>query len=238
MKIFNRNLQIRLIWIVIIVAILIALVLGSMYWNVNADSKLASIYSGLFTGLVIAIVQLFLSWYEFKEIEKFKSMGVIDIRADRDDRDFYERIIKQAKRNISLMGVTASRFIDDFADLNSDRESSKVLLAAMDKGVDIKILIPEAKYLAEPKQQTDASHVAKTFRKIKSKYPNRFEVKYFDHVPTHSIFFFDDQCILGPVFPEISSKDTPAIQLYTSSRYVQKYLDYFEKEWKQAQPLS
>jgi hypothetical protein len=71
---------------------------------------------------------------------------------------------------------------------------------------------------------------------IKEKYPNySLEVKYFNHIPAHSIFNVDDKCIVGPVFPEVESKYTPALFLRNSSPIADKYLKYFEYEWNKAE---
>lgn len=71
---------------------------------------------------------------------------------------------------------------------------------------------------------------------IKKNYPNcSLDVKYFKHVPAHSVFSVDDKSIVGPVFPEVESKYTPALFLRNSSPFANKYLTYFEYEWDKAE---
>jgi hypothetical protein len=231
MEIFKKNVRVPLLTAIIIFTIIFAGIAAYiLYWEPD-NGKLNNFWSGILTGLIVAIVQLFLSWYEYKEIDKFRKMLVVDIKADRDDRPFYHSLIKNAKTRISIMGVTSNRFIQDFADLNSSRDESRVLLKAMENGVEVKILIPDPTFLENDKQKDEAKHTKEALDKISQQYPTKFSVKYFNHPPAHSIFILDGQCILGPVFPGISSKDTPAVQLLNTSPYAAKYLEYYEVEW-------
>jgi len=72
---------------------------------------------------------------------------------------------------------------------------------------------------------------------IHNTYPKNFNFRYFDHTPAHSIFNFDEETIVGPVIPGISSKDTPGIHILNSSKYAKTYLDYFNKEWENAKTI-
>jgi hypothetical protein len=234
MEIMKRLMTISVIKLIILLVFLGVIALG--YWTWSTDGNLYpkrfSILSGLLTGGVIGLFQLFLSWFEHRKIEKFENMKILDVMSNRDDRKFYEGLIKKSKNEISVMGVTASRFTEHFADTKGDREDTKVLLSAMSRGVKVRILLPEPKHLGNIDKQLAEGKVKEAFTAIKADYPNRFEFKYFDHLPTHSIFIVDNKCILGPVFPDISSKDTPAVFLEKSSRFAQKYLAHFETEWK------
>ena len=61
-----------------------------------------------------------------------------------------------------------------------------------------------------------------------------FLIRYFEHKAAHSIFRIDDTCIIGPIFPEIESRNTPALHVMSSSPMAINYLDYFDSEWDQA----
>jgi hypothetical protein len=133
-----------------------------------------------------------------------------------------------------MMGVTGSRFFKDFADLSPNATSNaKVLIEALDRGVKVKILLPTKVYVELTKIQ-DFEFVKQQVAIIADKFPTNFEVRYFEHVPAHSIFKVDDACIVGPVFPELESKYTPALYLKNSSPVADKYLKYFENEWERA----
>ena len=231
MSIYKQKLNISLIVLIIFFVLLAIGILGYLFFYGTTDnSKSNVLVGGLLAGLITAFAQLFQSWYEYKTIDKFKSMQIINILTHRDDRAFYERLISGANSNIAIMGVTAIRFIEHFADISSQRQESTVLLAAMTKGVKVRVLLPTENFLNEQKLKDNFRNANSSFLNIKNTY-NQFEFKYFTHEPAHSIFIVDEQCILGPVFPGVSSKDTPAIHLYNTSPYASKYLQYFEQEW-------
>ncbi|MEX2568137.1 MAG: hypothetical protein WD431_19470 [Cyclobacteriaceae bacterium] len=134
-----------------------------------------------------------------------------------------------------MMGVTGSRFMEHFA--NDDKNAppnSKVLLEAMSKGVQVRILIPKPEFLSSESEKRIGENARARYIKIKESYPKNFHVRYFNHVPAHSVFLVDDECIVGPIFPELSSKYTPALYLRSKSPFAEKYIDYFEHEWKKS----
>lgn len=53
-------------------------------------------------------------------------------------------------------------------------------------------------------------------------------------MPTHSIFLFDENCLIGPIFDNLESKDTPTIVAKKNSPFVKDYLEYFDSEWSEA----
>lgn len=234
MKVFDKKITINFFFVIILIVSIAIFFLWSDYFKGSYTlEKKETLLSGLITGLIIALLQLFLSWYEHKEINRFKKMKVLDIRSHRDDRDFYSNLIKNAKNRIDIMGVTASRFVSDFADTQSTRPEKTILFDALTRGVVVRILVPEDGYLLDQKLKDIAKHTKEQFIAINAKSTN-FNFRYYNHVATHSIFIIDDICILGPVFPNISSKDTPAIQIRKDSPYAEKYLHYFEDEWTSA----
>lgn len=231
MKIFNKQIEISVIRLITILLFFAILLLGYIFFFTKQNEKANTVFSGLFTGLIVALFQLIMGWYEYSQIDKFKSMKIKDVRVDRDGRDFYESLIKRAKSQVKIMGVTAFRFMSDFADPDSTQERAKVLLSAMAKGVKVHILIPDPQYLDSQEQKNLAASAKQRLDRVAKEYPQNFTYKYFNHIPTHSIFQIDDLCIIGPVFPHLASKDTPAIFLESTSPFAKKYLEYLEDEW-------
>jgi len=131
-----------------------------------------------------------------------------------------------------MMGVTANRFFNDFADDSPNATANaKVLLDALQRKVKVRVLLPESEFVEDNKKQ-DVEKVKQHVKSILTKHPDfSLEVKHFKHVPAHSIFNVDDKCIVGPVFPELESKYTPALYLHNSSPMANKYLSYFDDEW-------
>lgn len=230
MTIFNKSIRITVTLLVLAVLIVSTIILGICYWN-SSNEKIGSILGSLVAGLVVAIIQFIIAWQDYLQTERLKELKLIKVLYNRDDRTFYENYIKKSKRKISLMGVTGSRFFKDFADNSPNATSNaKVLIEALDRGVKVKILLPAKEFLEETKKQ-DIEIVMKHVAFFTDKYSTNFEMRYFKHVPAHSIFRVDDECIVGPVFPALESKYTPALYLKNSSPVADKYLKYFDNEW-------
>jgi hypothetical protein len=204
-----------------------------------------TITGGVATGALIAMAQYLVSLREQreidqaykelykkeKEIEEFKKMGVERILTTRDDPETYGSIISESTDRIWVMGNTASRMLDDFA--NKDASSkwySKALLGFLDKGGEVKILISDQRYLFRAKDRKKFDLAKMQLNELSKKYSN-FNYCYTKHIPTHSIFVFDEYCLLGPIFDNIESKATPALAMDTNSEYAQKYLSYFNNQW-------
>lgn len=235
MNIFKQNIKIR-ITTVIIVSLIVAIIIFSILYVKSSDTKISAILGSLIAGLIVAIIQFLIAWQDYKQTEKLKELDLIEILFDRDNRTFYEEYINNSKRKIDMMGVTASRFFKDFADDSPNATSNaKVLINALKRNVKVRVLLPDAEFVDENKKQ-DVIMVKSQVTAIKMNYPNCFlDVKYFKHVAAHSVFNVDDKCIVGPVFPEVESKYTPALFLRNSSPLAHKYLKYFEYEWNKAE---
>ena len=235
MKIFGINYKITATLIIGI--ILLLLTISFLVWfNKTNDVKLLSLLGSLVAGFIIALIQFTIALQENMQIEKLKELELIKVMYDRDDRIFYEKYIDKAKHEIFVMGVTAIRFFYDFADYEpSATKNAKVLLYKLDQGINVKILLPKSEFLEKESKKNDLDKVKQHIESIKRRFPEyKLEVKYFEHIPSHSIFMVDDTCIVGPVFLNVESKYTPALHLRKSSPLAIKYIAYFNDEWKSA----
>lgn len=216
----------------IIVAILtiLTIVFILLFLNSNFDSKFGIITGGIGAGLIVAIIQYLFSLQEFKAFSNIKKLDIKKILPSRDEEYFYSSLIKNANMEIKVMGVTAFRMMEDFADETSPREDKKVLLSSLSKGVSVKLLLPQKDFLSDPRDQIKHDQSKEIFNKLKNKFKT-FEVKYFKHIPTQSIFLVDQNCILGPVLSNFASKDTPCIYMGVNNDFAKKYIEYFDKEW-------
>lgn len=233
MNIFTKGIYIYLYKIIFFLLIAAAVVFAYNYFNVN-DPKTSALYGGLTTGLIVAIIQLLIMWSDHSEIEKIKKLKIKKILPHRDDEKLYGDIIKQSEKEIRVLGNTASRFLQDFADEN--RKDKRVLLDALSRKVKVKFLLPHPKWLATDDDKDKANIAERKIADLSIKYSNLFECRYYDHAPFHNLVMADDECLVGPIFPHISSKDSPAIYTDNSSIFVKPYLKYFEYEWERAKP--
>lgn len=219
----------------LIVVILLLVVIGICWKCYSASPTTPSgvVLGSLIAGLIVALIQFFLSWWDYKMTKKVEDLRLIEILYDRDNRDYYANLINKSRREIRVMGVTAKRFFEHFADVTvGARPDAQVLIAALNRGVKVKLLLPSREYISKNKRAS-YEQVEETLKGIKSKFPDaEIEIRYFDHIPAHSIFMVDSECIVGPVFENVESKNTPALHLKNESPFAEKYVAYFEQEWK------
>lgn len=237
MNVFNKSIKLSLCKIVLTILVLVIIVSVIIYFIIdNPSSKWGALFGSLVAGFVVALIQFLISWQEYRETEKLKKLKLIEVMYNRTSRKQYGDFIRSANRKLDVMGVTAVRFFNDFADTSSGApENAKVLLNAMGRNVKVRILLPSDEFLPNDAKRQDANRVRLQYGKIKEKYPDNIEIRYFGHTAAHSIFRIDDTCIVGPVFPNLESKNTPALHVMKSSPIALHYMDYFETEWNSAQ---
>ena len=198
----------------------------------DPGSNWGAIFGSLIAGLLVAIIQFLISWQEYKETEKLKELKLVEVLYNRRTKEQYCEYIKSTTRKLDVMGSTAVRLFRDFADTTKGApENSRVLLLAMDRGVKVRILLPRDEFLLNDEKRQDAKEVKSRRNEINHE---NLEIRYFKHKAAHSIFRSDDTCIIGPIFPEIESRNTPALHVMSSSPMAINYLEYFDSEWDQA----
>ena len=217
----------------IYIAIILILLAGFwLYFEIEIENeKWVMLIGSTISGLIVVLLTVSLSYYEFKKIERFRQMGVIDMLPERTDKKYYEEILRNAKTLIQVMGTSCTRFLDDFG--NQSRPDH-VLIDVMDNNTTLKlqILVPDEKNMdEESKQKFNTSSMTQIINSLKEKYPERFKIKRFNFTPSHSFVRADHDLIVGPVFPRVDSRHAPAIHLKTSSEYAKKYIQYYEDVW-------
>ncbi len=234
MKILSREFKAQWFYPIVLILILFIIVL-SFWFNSSAatDDKLNAILSGLITGFVALLLQLWFSWVEQNKLKKFDDLKIINILATRDDPEYYRPIIESAKRDVMVLGVTCSRFLDDFADDEKRAPNkNKVLLKLLDKKkLKVKLLVADETALDNENDKSKAKAAQPRLARLSEKYPNNFFYAYYKYTPSHSVMVIDDESIVGPIFPGVSSKYSPAIHLKSDSKFVEHYREYFDKLW-------
>lgn len=222
---------------ILIISILLVILLGVslyLYLQLDSSNKISGLSGNLTIGLAVALIQLGLAYSDYSKNAELRKLELKEILYDRDARDKYEAYIKKSQRQIDVMGVTAARFFSHFAELDENATvNAKALIFALERGVQVRVLLPLENYLPNDEKKNDAKIVLEKYKKIAARY-DKIVIRYFDHLPAHSIFRIDDTCIVGPVFPDVESKYTPALYLANTSPMAVKYLNYFESEWNQA----
>lgn len=233
MEIFNRKFSISGFWVVLIVLLLLISVFLYLFLADIGGRLVTTIWGSLVAGLIVAVIQLIWQYSDYRKLNAISELGLLKIFKDRDDAIVYGEYIKSATKTIDVLGVTAYRFFTDFADMREEATSKKkVLLDRLNNGVNVRVLLPQGSYLKKERRHR-YEEVRKVVNQIKVQYPNtKLEVRYFNHIPCHSIFRVDSSCIIGPVLEGMDSQYTPGLQLKVDSELARKYLDYFESEWE------
>ncbi|MDE0316884.1 MAG: hypothetical protein OXM61_18510 [Candidatus Poribacteria bacterium] len=216
-----------------LILLILVSILSGMFWiyYTMQSEKWAALIGGIISGLVAVIVTLCLSYYEFKKIERFKRLGIKDVLPERTDKKYYEQIIRNAKTLIQVMGTSCTRFLDDFGD-QSRPEHALVDTLNSKSSLKVQILVPnESNMDITSKARFESDSIKRVINELTEKYSDRFIIKRFNFPPTHSLVRADNHLIVGPVFPKVDSRHTPAIHLKTSSEYAKKYIQYFDDVW-------
>lgn len=242
MSIYNKKLSISMPWAIVIVTILLLVAFGAISILMTEKTILANegplwvFASGVVSGLVVTLAQFCLSWADAKAIDRFRRMGVENVLTTRDEESYYGKLIQTASSQVDVLGSTATRLMLDFADLNSPKAEKRALIEALKNGVPVRILVATPAQLDSSDQYKYPVN-RKRFEAIAAIYSN-FEVRYFDTTPIASFVRADHELVVGPLLPGVESKHTPALHVYNHSPYAASYLNYFEKTWTTAMPLS
>jgi len=229
-------------WAIVAVATLLLAVFGAITILLTDKVVLAKegplwvFASGVASGLVVTLAQFCLSWADAKAIDRFRRMGVENVLTTRDEEAYYGKLIQTARSHLDVLGSTATRLMLDFADLNSPKAEKRALIEALKNGVPVRILVATPARL-DSNDQYKYPVNRKRFEAIAAIYSN-FEVRYFDTTPIAAFVRADHELVVGPLLPGVESKHTPALHVYNHSPYASSYLNYFERTWAVAMPLS
>lgn len=220
------------------VLVAITAIIGAMlyYTDSTADSRYIGILSGLVTGLGIAAIQFFTQYIEQNTLAEYKKHGLDEFLPNRKNAEYYRKLIRQTAvgDKIVVVGVTCNRLLDDFANLANAH--SQDLLEAMARNVDVTLLLPKTKYLIEPNLSDFNHKTLPTAQAIAARYPSNFKVLYYDFEPSHSIFLAGSYCLVGPIFKNIPSRDTPAIKFHKDGQYIKPYIQYINETIHSSSP--
>lgn len=233
MEFFKKVLNIYLYRIIFWLVSIVILLCLFLYFR-ESNIRLATLLGGVTTGLFVGWLQLLLMATEHREMEKIKRLGIKEILSYRDNESFYRKVIERAEEEIFVLGNTAFRFMNDFAD--ETRKDKRALIDALNRKVHIKFLLPEPDSLWNPDDKDRAGISLRSIKKLKTKYNDLVELKHFSHPPFHSLVLSDNDCFVGPIFPNRTSRNTPTIYTDKSSIFAKSYLEYFNYEWSTANP--
>jgi hypothetical protein len=233
-SIYSKYVSYRLSWIVLIGLIVILGVCGYLYSQGNLNEKWLALIGGLISSLIAVGIQFLMGWNEHREIESFKEMGLLKVLPNRDGKEtYYYELLKNAKKRLDFLGNTSYSFLDDFGGTNIEAgEKVSAILRAMERGVNVRIMVIDRDNLDPSKHQKfDAAEIKlKALSDIK---PNQFKYTYIDQTPSYTLVTVDDECIVGGIIPLVESDVTSAVHALKSSPFLKCYLDHFDKSWNE-----
>ena len=206
--------------------LLLGLIIVTVLFFCVDNAKWSAFLGGISGGLFGVTITFLFSMYEYGAIDRYRALGVLDILADRRDTSYYKNIVKDAKEIVQVMGTSCARFIEDFADADSDEH---VLIDALKKHDNLKItLLAPTKECMDDNSKLNFEAGKEKLDKLQDRFPDRVFLKRYNFEPRHSLVRVDSDLIVGPVFQGVESKNSPAIHLTTDSAYAQKYLEHVD----------
>ena len=104
------------LWTALIV-VLLALTTLSLFWYYALDAnnvKLVGLVGGVVSGLVVAVLTFVISIRPLQELDQFQRMGIKALLANRHDKIYYGQVVRDAQKEVCVMGASCTRFVEDF----------------------------------------------------------------------------------------------------------------------------
>lgn len=233
---YKRVVVVNSHWFLLAVFFALCCILSVTHFLISATCypRLSSFIGGLAAAFFVATLQFLIQFHEQIKLSKFRRHGVLDFLEERSGKDVYQKIIKTSRKGtkIQLQGVTGNRFLQDFADFNDER--SRALIEALDRGVSVEILVAHPDFLNTENKPDLLNKTVRLSEELIKRFPSSFEIKYYKAYPSHNILACGEVCLVGPVFKDKSSKNSPAIIFDRSGSYVSPYLENFSNMWAEA----
>lgn len=202
---------------------------------VGKDSHLLNLSLGLVSGVAVLLFQFLVDNKRDKDLEDLENTRIKRVLDSRDKEDYYGALIAAANTEIVVFGVTANRFLTDFADVLHPEPAKRVLISALDRGVEVRLLLCSRDYLAGEDDKAKHDSAATRIQGIVEGKPTaKVQCRYYKHAPTLSMVVADSAFLVGPVFQGKESKHTSTIHAIAGGAFAKEYWDNFEREWKTA----
>jgi len=229
MKLYNTNINIPVSIILLFSLAILSSVLVYLYLFTALDPKWGPLIGGATISSIAALFQYLVSFFDYRNNEKLKDSGVIEFLSSRGDKNYYQKIIKNSRTELKLLFHTSRRFCEDFC---SDGKGDNLLIEMLNTKpkLNVKLLIL-SKPLLPQAEQASYEMASVILLKMQQEFGSRFQVKYYNHTPTHNIFISDNDTIIGPYFEGVKSKYSHSIHFKSNADFITEYKEYFDVEW-------
>lgn len=199
------------------------------YYLDSGEAKLLGLIGGIETGLIVYLLTFLTLLKPLRELERFRSMGIKALLANRHDQAYYKKLVSNGARRVDVMGASCSRFVQDFLDVESD---DKVLVDALSNHTYLKVrlLIPDDENLSSEARSSLPRTLAKV-EQAHQRFGDRVELRRFAHKAQHSFVIVDGDIVAGPIFAGDNSRHAPAVHVSAETAFGRKYEDYFDTVW-------
>ena len=89
---FSKKIKLNLS-VIAAILLLIAIFICWKYYAVNPTSPVGAVLGSIIAGLIVALMQLGLSWWDYQMMQKIEKLRLIEILYDRDNRIYYANLI-------------------------------------------------------------------------------------------------------------------------------------------------
>lgn len=198
------------------------------------DGHLYNLSLGLVTGVVVLLFQFLVDNQRDRDFEELEMTRIKRVLASRDKEEYYRELIREARTEIVVFGVTASRFLNDFADGAHPAGTKRELYTALQRGVSVRFLLASREFLSTEGDRSKYDDATQKLNALKTAHSPLLEVRCYKHTPTLSMVVADKNFLVGPVFEGKESKHTTTIHALAGGEFATEYWNNFEKEWKVA----
>jgi hypothetical protein len=216
--------------ILVLLIVAITAAVAVWYYFIDPNSvKAIGVLGGIIAGFLVFLLTFVVSIGPLQQLDRYEKMGIKGVLDNRHDKEYYGRILKEAKREVRVMGASCTRFVDDFLD---KRNEDRVLVDAlrMYPKLTVQILIPDNRHISEH-ARARIPQLLEKLESLTSEFGSRVQIRRFSHHAHHSFVIADESLIAGPVFEGDRSKYAPAVHISMSSRFAQKYNEHFQMVW-------
>jgi hypothetical protein len=204
------------------------------YWLDDQSAKMISLVGGVVSALLVFILTFATTVRPIQQLDRYKRMGIRAVLRNRHDKEYYRRIVANAKKDVRVMGASCTRFIEDFLDVKSD---DRVLVNALriNPALRVQLLTPQEQYMAES-AKVRSQEVGKLLAPLKREFGERIEMRRFAERAAHSLVIVDDDLVAGPIFEGDKSKYAPAVHVSMWTDFARKYSEHFDEVWQASAP--
>ena len=234
MNIYRTNINISLAKLITGSLLIVTAFLLYFYANGKVSEKWAPIIGGMAVSSLVSLIQFLINYKNYRSSEKLEDCGVKEFLETRGDKNYYSKLINNSNKELRLIFNTSKRFFEDFC---QEEQGDNLLTTKLDKNPELKVrmLLTDFDFLSEDDRASFG--ISKTeIARLSLKYQNRFQVRFYTHVPNHNIFLTDKDAVIGPYFENLKGKYLPSIHLSSNATFVEPYITYFENEWTNAKP--